>query len=101
MKTTNKHYDRLIELKDQFPELTFDNNGYEYLNREVQESHKEQIEEIKTILKETIKGFRSFNNFKPRESGTFDIRIQYLWGGSNFVGVGYFNIELLRDFKID
>jgi len=100
MKTTNKYYDRLIELKDQFPELTFDNNGYEYLKKEIQESHKEQIEEIKTILKETIEGFVSFNHFKPRNREGFDIRCQYKWD-ARFVGVGYFDINLFKEFKID
>ena len=98
MKTTNKYYDRLIELKNQFPELTFDNDGYEYLSKETQESHKEQIEEIKQILKETIEGFSSFNNFKPRENGSFAVRCQYNYDRS-FIGVGYFGIELFKDFE--
>jgi hypothetical protein len=100
MITTNKYYDRLIELKNQFPELTFDNDGYEYLRKEVQEKHKEQIEEVSQILKETIEGFTSFNNFKPRKDGSFLVRCQHNWDES-FVGVGYFGVELFKEFEID
>ena len=100
MKTTNEYYNRLIELKNQFPELTFDNDGYEYLKREVQDKHKKQIEEISEILKTTVEGFRSFNNFKPSKDGSFFVRVQYAWDRS-FTGVGYFHIDKFREFEIE
>lgn len=99
---TNKYYNRLKELKDQFPKLTFHNNGYEYLSHEIKEKHKEQIKEITEILKTTVKGFSRFDNFKPLKNGSFDIRIQYNWnyeGGNTFIGVGYFNIKEFKNFK--
>ena len=93
-------YYELLLFKKLYPELTFDNNGYEYLKLKVRESHKEQIEKIESILKKHIGGFSNFNNFKPRENGSFDIRCQYNWGfpdDSYFMGVGYFNIKEFKD----
>lgn len=87
-----KHYNRLVELKNQYPKLTFDNKGYEYLSKEIKESHKEQLEEITEILRKTLKGFSRFEHFKLRKDGSIDVRAQYKWDVS-FTGVGYFNIE--------
>lgn len=95
MRNLLTNYEILIKIQKDFPELTFDNNGYEYLNKEVKERHKEQIDIISEILKKEIEGFIRFDNFKPRKNGSFAVRIQYLWSLS-FQGVGYFNIE---DFK--
>jgi hypothetical protein len=92
MKT---HYDRLIELKNDYPELTFNNDGYEYLSPSVKEAHKAQIEEISAILKETVFGFVRFDNFKPRKNGSFAVRMQTQWD-ERFTGVQYNDIE---DFK--
>ena len=104
MATTNKYYERLIQIKNEYPKLTFDNNGYEYIFKE-KEQHKEQVDEIEDILRKTIKGFVRFDNFKPRKGGTFDIRCQYNWGAIDnsryFVGVGYFNIEEFKDIEED
>ena len=100
MITTNKYYNQLIELKNDNPALTFNNIGYQYLSKEAREQHKEQIKEISNILKETIKGFVKFNNFKPRKEGGFCVRVQYKWDAS-FTGVGYFNINDFKDFEIN
>ena len=89
------NYDRLVDLKNTYPELTFNNDGYEYLSREVKESHKAQIEEISAILKETVFGFVRFDNFKPRKNGSFAVRMQTKWS-EMFTGVQYNDIE---DFK--
>ena len=96
MTTTTTNYETLVKIQKEFPELTFDNNGYEYLDKEVKERHKEQIDLISEILKKEIEGFIRFDNFKPRKNGTFDVRVQYYWDKSSFSGVGYFKIE---DFK--
>jgi hypothetical protein len=105
MKTTNEYYNRLKELKDRFPQLTFDNDGYEYISSDVKESHREQIEEIESILRETVAGFYRFDNFKPRKDGSFAIRLHYNYNhgedGLPFDGVGYFDIKEFKNFKID
>jgi len=98
--TTTTNYETLIKIQKEFPELTFDNNGYEYLDKEVKERHKEQIDLISEILKKEINGFVRFDNFKPRKNGTFDVRVQYYWD-INFKGVGYFNIEDFKEYEGD
>lgn len=96
---SEKNYKRLKELQKQYPDLTFNNIGYQYLGKKVRELHREQVEEIESILREEIEGFVRFDNFKPRPNDTFDVRCQYNWDplGTNFIGVGYFNIEEFKD----
>ena len=91
-------FNRLNELKKQFPELTFDNEGYQYLPVEKREKHKEQIKEIEDILIKKlnpIQGVVNFNNFKPRKNGGFYIRVQMYWD-ERFKGVSYININDLK-----
>lgn len=89
-------YKELKRIKEEYPELTFDNDGYEYLSKAVKEAHKEQIDLLHKLLKSEIEGFVRFDNFKPREEQqTFDVRVQYYYDKS-FVGVGYVNIELFK-----
>lgn len=89
-------YNKLISIQKEYPELTFQNEGYEYLSKEIINKHKEQIEEISNILKTTISGFVEFNNFKIYKNGDIMIRVQYHWD-KMFVGVGYFNIEEFKE----
>lgn len=92
------NYNKLISIQKEYPELTFQNDGYEYLNKEIINKHKEQIEEISSILKSTIKGFVEFNNFKIDKTGGILIRCQYYWD-KMFVGVGYFPIEEFKEIN--
>ena len=94
MKNIDTYY-KLILLQKKYPKLTFDNNGYEYLDSSIKESHKEIIVEIENILNYSINRFVKFNNFKPRKDGSFDIRCQYMWN-EHFTGVGYFKIKELK-----
>lgn len=87
--TITEAFIRLMEIRKENPDLTFDNQGYEYLSPEVKEKHKEQIEEISSIMKKFFPYFRRFDNFKPRKDGTFSIRFQGDWSNS-FTGVYYF-----------
>ena len=89
MKTIKE---KLTEIKSNFPKLTFQNEGYQYLSKEIKENHKKEIAEIESILKEEIKGFSEFNNFRENKDGSFSVRCQYCWDDS-FKGVGYFNIN--------
>ena len=91
-------YYSLLFYQQNYPELTFDNNGYEYLKAEIQESHKVIIDKISKILKRQVKGFSRFDNFKPRkDKNTFDVRCQYYWD-IGFCGVGYFNIKEFKNY---
>ena len=85
---------KLIEFKDNFPELTFNNNGYEYLSVETRNKYKKEIEEISEIMKSMDPDFVEFNNFKPRADGSFSIRYQGIYDRKTyFIGVCYININ--------
>lgn len=103
MKTTNKYYDRLLKLQEDYPLLTYQNRGYDKLDQEIRDAHKVQFEEIHQICKKTIGGFSEFNNFKVRKDGTIVVRLQYNYnyeGGVPFIGVGYFPLDLWKDFEL-
>lgn len=89
-------YDKLIELKNEYPELTFNNDGYEYLSRGVKDAHKAQIAVIEVMLEHTVPGFVRFDNFKPKKNGSFDVRMQTMWS-EYFTGVQYNDIEYFKD----
>lgn len=95
------YYERLEKIRQEYPELTFKNDGYEYLSPEVKEKHKEQIDEIDIILKETIPGFDRFDNFFPHRDGTFSVRFQSDYNHDSdyvpFIGVGYLSLELFKE----
>ena len=85
-------YKRLMEIKDEVPELIYQNDGYQYLSPGIRETHKDKIKEIEEILKPHIPRLRRFDNFKLRKDGTFAIRCQYGWD-EKFTGVGYFEAD--------
>ena len=89
------YYEELVKLYQEYPELTFQNKGYQYLPQEVKERNKEGIDKINAILEKTIEGFVRFDNFKNRPDKNFWIRCQTKWS-PDFTGVNYFKIE---DFK--
>ena len=47
---------KIIEIQSNFPKLTFQNEGYQYLSKEIKENHKKEIAEMESILKKEIKG---------------------------------------------
>lgn len=84
----------LSEYQKEYPELTFNNKGYETLPQNVMDKYSEQIAEIEKILKLFVEGFVEFNNFKPLSDGSIDVRIQCYYGNSfSFVGVDYIPIK--------
>ena len=91
-------YNRLKEIQENFPQLSFRNEGYEYLKPEVKQSHKAQIDEITEILKTCSDRFVRFDNFYPRRKGGFAIRCQWLYNEA-FTGVVYLNEDDFEDFN--
>jgi hypothetical protein len=90
-------YDRLIELMEKYPDLSFDNNGYEEISSAVKEANKEGVQEIETVLKGVIKGFVRFQNFKPRRSGETAVRYQVYYNDErSFRGVAYTPLSWFR-----
>ena len=100
-----KYYKRLNKIRQEYPELTFNNNGYEYLSSKIKEKHKKQIEEISEILKDTIPGFERFDNFRVKNDGAFSVRIQcnYNHGTDylSFIGVDYIDLENFKNLNDD
>lgn len=99
---TNFH-DRLIEIQKQYPALTFDNQGYQYMDTSnFSEEEKKALQEVHDILKQCVGGFTKFNNFKPRKDGTFDVRCQADWNygedGLPFIGVFYIRMDQFKKY---
>lgn len=109
-----EEYETLLNIQKNNPILTFENNGYEYIDEsKFTNSDKDAFDTITSILKEAIVGFHKFNNFKiSKKTKEISIRFQYDWSlnlnangseersGIPFTGVGYLFIdELLYGFK--
>ena len=89
------YYEELVKLYQEYPELTFQNKGYQYLPQEVKERNQEGIDKINAILEKTVEGFVRFDNFKNRPDKNFWVRCQTKWSPS-FTGVDYFKIEYFK-----
>lgn len=92
MTEPRNFFDELTQCINRYPELVFDNDGYEQLPREVIERNREGINKIEAILKVCVSDFCSFQNFKPRKDGSIAIRCQTRWS-DYFRGVSYFPLE--------
>jgi hypothetical protein len=86
------YFEELNKLKEEYPELTFNNDGYQEIPAAIKEANADGINKIEELLKVAVFGFVRFQNFKPRKDGTFAIRCQTMWGPS-FRGVSYFPME--------
>lgn len=97
---TQQEYDTLLEIQKKFPVLTFQNVGYQYIDRsKFTEEEKQADQQVTEILNAHIKDFCKFDNFKLRTNGDLVIRFQYQWD-SSFTGVGYLKLsELLNGFE--
>lgn len=86
------YHEELVRLMEQYPDLIFDNDGYENISEVTKEANAEGIKKIEELLKEAVHGFVRFQNFKPRKEGSFCVRCQTKWSES-FTGVSYFPLE--------
>jgi hypothetical protein len=83
---------RLLEIQKEYLELTFQNDGYEYINPVVLEAHAHVIKEIDQIMKVLDPSYVKFNNFKLNKNGGYSARYQCYWS-SSFVGVSYMEMQ--------
>lgn len=83
-----------------FPILTFQNKGFEYINKsKFNEREKEAFDAVTKILKKSVEAFVEFSNFQTTKEGKIRIRLQYHWD-KTFIGVGYILLdELLNGFN--
>lgn len=111
---TQEEYDKLLSIQKEFPALTFQNNGYEYLNMsKLTEIELKKFKEAESILKKCILGFSKFNHFKidklkETKQEVLVVRFQYNWTADDdysknplpFTGVGYLEVEeLFKGFR--
>lgn len=98
-------FDILMDVYTNYPKLSLQNKGYEGIDKSTfsaDENSKNDL--VSDILKKSIIGFRSFQNFRVNPTTNKpEIRFQYNYnydGGLPFTGVGYILIEeLLNGFK--
>lgn len=95
-------HNELKNIAEEYPELIFQNEGYQYIGREKREKHKDQLARISEILKQHITGFSHFDNFRM-DNDRLVLRFQYNWGEEDnsmrYTGVGYLSLdELLNGF---
>lgn len=100
---TKAEYDQLKEIQKNYPNLTFQNEGYTYPKKsEWSEEDMKAFNTVTDILSKSVKGFSSFNHFVLNKEGKVQIRLQYNYGydgGLSFVGVGYLLLsELFMGF---
>ena len=95
---SQEQYNRLLEIQKQFPKLTLQNKGYEYIGKNnLTQEELEAFKGVKNILRKHIIDFVEFNNFRYSED-RLQIRCQYKWN-THFTGVGYLFVdELLNGF---
>jgi len=104
---TPDQHTQLLDICNNFPGLSLQNKGYEGLNKDkFTDEEKTKFAEVTAILKKTIVGFSSFQNFKRNKDQEIQLRFQYDWTahdrslGVPFTGVGYILLdELLNGFR--
>jgi len=105
-------YDFLLDIQKRFPLLTFQNVGYEYIDKsKLSEEDKQAFKQVEDLLLKSIKGFSKFFNFCHNKNGELILRFDYdyKWSmidgipksvGISFIGVGYLTVrELLNGFN--
>lgn len=105
---TPEEYDMLLSIQNQYPRLTFQNIGYQYIDRNTfSEEDKLAEAEVIKILTKSIHNFVKFDNFlyskhNVSQENVLRVRFQYVWDPSDthFTGVGYISVEeLLKGFE--
>lgn len=103
---SQQDYNKLMDIYTNYPNLSLQNKGYEGIDKEsLTTEEREKILEVSSILKKSIYGFSSFQNFRiNQKTRKPEIRLQYNYNydgnGISFTGVGYILIdELLNGFE--
>ena len=96
---SEKEFNILSGIQKKYPILTFNNKGYEYIDKsKFTDKDKKAFRIVVNILRKSIIGFSKFNNFRVIKN-EIQIRVQYHWDIS-FTGVGYVMLnELLNGFE--
>ena len=103
---SEEDYKTLIRIQSERPLLTFQNNGYEYIDKKkFDQKDQFDFDTVTDILRKSITGFSKFNNFLYSKKGELQIRFQYHYDAdlktqsTPFTGVGYLLVkELISGF---
>jgi hypothetical protein len=100
-----EEFNVLMNAYTNYPKLSLQNKGYEGIDKSTFTADEQSQNELVTnILKKSIAGFSSFQNFRVNKTNKPEIRFQYNYnydGGFPFTGVGYIFIEeLLNGFNV-
>lgn len=97
---SEEQYNKLNEIVKNYPALTFQNNGYQYIDlKKLTDADMMARQEVIDILSKHIAGFAKFFNFKLDKDNRVQVRFDYKWDES-FTGVGYLLLdELLNGFE--
>ena len=102
---TQEEHEFLLDTQKNFPNLTYQNKGYDYPDKSLwSEQDKQAFDKVVEILRRSVIGFAEFNHFKISKSGRIKIRLQYDWSahdnGLYFIGAGYLLVdELYKGFE--
>jgi hypothetical protein len=102
---SSEQFERLLEIQLTHPNLTYQNVGYDYPNKnEWSKEDTDAHKEVSDLLSKHIIGFSEFNHFKLSKDEQIQLRVQYNYGADDnttpFTGVGYLLLsELLNGFK--
>jgi hypothetical protein len=105
---SKEQHEFLKKIQKEHPFLTFQNKGYQYIDKtKFTDEDKKAFDKVTTLLKKHITGFYEFNNFViSNKTKEINIRFQYNWTSDDedakisFVGVGYITIdELMNGFN--
>lgn len=100
-RITQDQYDKLLRIQKEFPNLSFQNVGYTYPNKnEWSEEDLNAHKIVSEILSKSVVGFKEFNHFKLDSLNRLSIRFQWDWnveeeGKIPFIGVGYLSLDEL------
>lgn len=99
---TIEEFSTLKDIQKHFSKLTFQNNGYEYIDKsKLSELELQQIVTIEKILSRAVVGFERFFNFKINKNSEVEVRFNYNYGAADdsrsFSGVGYVTLRELRE----
>ena len=107
---TREQYSTLVAIQEKYKILTFQNEGYQYINKKkFTEEDWKAFDIVTSILRECITGFTEFNNFKiVKKTGEVKVRFQYNWTADDdddnrvyYTGVGYLLLTtLVEGFRI-
>jgi hypothetical protein len=84
-------YNLILKICTEHPVLTFQNIGYEYIDKsKFSESDQEAFDKVTEILKKHIVGFVEFNNFLYSIDNKLRLRVTYYL--TNYLKASFLNL---------